>query len=466
MNLYERFWRLIEEKRAAASTPAEELDLQLVAIRPQGDEKSRAAQELSSLVKLGAKGFPPVVASQPSVGVKPFALVFTAAAGALPDFKELFESYVDKNAFVAEVLLLLQAHCDFPYLLFVGSDRFYLFDLATEDILRWGTELEELEGLLLEPLAQRQDIRRCWDELPRKSQIQRAEEFLRWLELWRVAVGARLDSEPRFVQTILQKTVLLFLFDQYFGLSDEDLRLRSNFLAWRKGMRRKKSKASEPFDGVAWLHQASAEVYESYQIDFLVWSERESAFFALMAADARQQFGNFVFELFMLSQAKFSVRVQADAFSSPEARLRMWKFSVTEAMDVRKRLQADDANVYAPIEVDYDESGLGWTLHVVREVLEFWHEKCLQLERDLSDRRRFGVQFDMFQQPDLEQARIPTRADLFQALLPQSVRIYYQDESDRATLEYLLILQIFEFCRTQGIPMQSLENLPQMLVQK
>lgn len=469
MNLFERFWKSVDEKRDADGGMPDALDLSLTVVHPPEGARSEAARDLTRLVKLAPRRHPPVVASQPSVFDRPFCLVYTVGGNALPEFHQLFEHYVDKNAFLAETLLRLRPHCDIPYVLFIGEKSFFLYDVQTEELLRWGTDFGALSELALDPVVARQDLKRLWDEIPRKTFAQRSEEFGRWLDLWKVSIGARMNAEPAFVQTIMQKVILLFLYDVNFGLVDDDLSLRTNFLAQRirgKAGRGKAKLPDEEFDGVAWLHQASEEVRDRYQVDFLGWTQPEGNFFALMGADARKQFSHFVLELFLLSQCKFAVPVQADVFSDPDSRLKLWKFSVTETVNVRKRLQADEVNVYEPISVDLEESGLGWALHVIEETLEFWRERCMNFARELTERRRVGVQFDMFQQPNLEEARVPLPDDVFKTTFSTSVRIYYADSPDRATLEYLVILKVFDYCRQWSLPLQPLDHVGDVFVRK
>lgn len=470
MNLSERFWKTLEEKHEEQGPPPEGFDLLWHVVRPAPGEKSAPAKELGRLARISCRTRPPALLSQPSVDTRPFALIVTAPDKALPTFDTLYEGYLDKNGYLAECLMLVRPHCDVPYALFVGPQHFYLYDLATEDILRWSPRFEELEELIVAPVERRESVREVWDKLARRSRSQRAEEFAHWLDLWRVAIGAHHPeaSSPHLIQAIFQKAILLFVFDLFFGFTDEDLQLRRTFLAMRQ--RRRQSSASDEealtFDSVAWLHQASQELLQNYRIEFLRWSEQECAFFSLMNSEARLNLRQFIFELFLQSQSKFDTAVQAEVFSDPDARLKMWRFSVTETLDVRKRLQADDVNVYAPLEIDLDESGLAWALHVAHEVLDYWREKCEDIERELERHNRVALQFDMFQQPDLASARVPTRADLFRSTLPQSLRVFYSDPVDRTTYEYLLTLQIFDYCRRQGLPLQPLDDIQRIFVPK
>src|SRR5690606_2450558 len=203
-----------------------------------------------------------------------------------------------------------------------------------------------------------------------------------------------------------------------------------------------------------------------YDIDFLQWTSAESNFFALMSADTRLQFSQFVMELFLLSQAKFCSAVQTDVFSDVNSKLKLWKFSVTETLNVRRRLQADDVNVYEPIWIDLDESGIGWALHVITQVLEFWQERCIYFEQQLLERRQLKVQFDMFQQPDLERVRVPVISDIFDQALATSGRVYYAYSGDRMSLEYLVILRLIEFCSESGVPLRPLHKLADMFIEK
>jgi hypothetical protein len=467
MSLINKFWQTLEDKQESLGPPPDGLDAIWRVVKPAPEDRSRPARELSRLARLCMRKRPPALLSQPSVELHPFVMILSAPEHVLPTFEELYEGYLDKNGYLAECLMLLKPHCDVPYALFVGPQHFFLYDLFTEDILRWSGEVQELESLLIAPLEQRENVRAQWDKLARRSRAQRAEEFSHWFDLWRVAIGSRQgdSTAPELVQTILQKAILLFLYDLYFGLEDADLRLRPHFLKLRQ-QRGRDPEAEYPFDGVAWLHQASEELYRRYHIDFLRWTDQESAFFSLMDSAGRTNLQQFIFELFLQSLSKFDVEVQAEVFSDPDARLKMWRFSVTETLDIHKRLPADDVNIYAPLEVDLDDSGLAWTLHVVGEILDYWREKCDRLEQELLTKNRVAVQFDMFQQHDLENVEIPTREGLFRTNLPRSLKVMYSDPLERITLEYLITLKIFDYCRACQIPLQPLDGLQTIFVEK
>jgi hypothetical protein len=270
------------------------------------------------------------------------------------------------------------------------------------------------------------------------------------------------------MQVLMQKVILLFLYDLLMGLQEPELRLRTNFLDNRQAgpLAGGRNVYNLPFDGVAWLHQASSEVLGRYDIEFLEWTSAESNFFALMSADTRQQFSQFVMELFLLSQAKFCAAVQMDVFSDVNSKLKLWKFSVTETLNIRRRLQADDVNVYEPIWIDLEESGIGWALHVIQQVLDFWRERCTYFEQQLTERRQLKLQFDMFQQPDLERIRVPVMSDIFDQTFTTSVRVYYDYPLERMTLEYLIILRVLEFCHETAIPLRPLHKMAEIFVEK
>lgn len=469
MSLCEQFWRTLEQKREELGPAPDGLDADWHLIKPPQGDRSQPAKELGRLARISARSYPPALFKQPSGDPQAFFIVISAPEGALPSFEEIFQSYVDKNPYLAECLLLLRPHCDVPYALFLSSQYFYLYDVVTEDILRSSASFEELRELVLLPLEKRENLRAKWDSLARRTRAQRAEEFAHWFDLWRAAIGAQTGdtTSPELVRSILQKAILLFQYDMLFGFEDPDLQLRRTFLNLRQMMSSRKSKEEPPpFDGVAWLHQASEELIAKYEINFLRWTEEESALISLMNDDARLNLRHFILELFFQSVSKFDVDVQAEAFSDPDARLKMWKFSVTETLDVRKRLHADEINIYAPLVVDLDESGLAWTLHVVGEILDYWHEKCRQIERELAERHRIIVQPDMFQHEDVEKAKIPTREELFRTTLPRSIRIRYSDKVERETLEYLINLKIFDYCAKNSIPLHPLENIHTVFEQK
>ncbi|MGI8907158.1 MAG: hypothetical protein ACR2IE_11785 [Candidatus Sumerlaeaceae bacterium] len=469
MNLYERFWKSIDELRESPNGAPPAVEIQLTPVHPPDGVQSEAAKDLTAIVARAPRRFPPFVATQPNVSTRPFCLIYTVARPELlPQFHELFEHYVDKNAFVAEALLRLRPHCDIPYILFLGDKSFFLYDALLEELLRWGSDYAALEEALVQPLISGDSISKFWDSIQRKTCTQRSEEFGRWLDLWKVGIGARTSATPAFMQLLMQKVVLLFMYDLHFGLQEAELALRENFLDQRPVAKRLRPTQMEPvpFDGVAWLHQASGEVVNLYEIDFLRWTNAESHFFALMGAETRLQFSQFILELFLLSTAKLQSAVQADAFSDANSKLKLWKFSVTETINIRRRLQADDVNVYEPIWIDLEESGIGWALHVIQETLEFWRERCTLFEKQLAEQRQLKVQFDMFQQPDLEHARVPVTSDIFDAAFTTSVRIFYDFPAERATLEYLVILKAFEFCRQWGSPLRPLGQIGEMFIQK
>ncbi|MBX7246984.1 MAG: hypothetical protein K1X53_15915 [Candidatus Sumerlaeaceae bacterium] len=470
MNLFEQFWKAIEDRRGPAAQADIPFDLTLTEFHPPEGVQSEAGRDLTSVVRRAARRFPPVVVSQPRFSPRPFCFVYTTSGSRLPEFHELFENYLDKNAFMAETFLRLRPHCEMTYVLFLSEKTFFLFDAELEELLRWGSDFESLEELFLAPVDAGLDVVNAWGQIPRKTLAQRSEEFCRWIDLWKAALGARTNANPAFMVSLMQKVVLLFLFDLNFGLSEPDLRLRNNFLELRP---KEKAKASvDPmarlagFDGIAWLHEASREVCDLYHLDFLFWTQAESNFFNVMGADTRKLFSQFILELFLVSQCKFATAVQSDAFSDPNSRLKLWKFSVTETLNVRKRIQADDVNVYEPLNIDLDESGVGWTLHVIEETLEFWRERCNEFARQLTERKRVKVQFDMFQTADPEHARIPMPEDIFEMAFSTSLRVFYDFPVQRATLEYLIILKVFEFCRRWNIPLQPLDEVAYMFSPK
>ncbi len=509
MNLFERFWNSINEQ-ADSAAPALASEAVFTAVEPPaGGARSEAGRDLSSVFRRSPRRHAPSLLSQPGHGTKPFCLIYTAAGTELPPFHDLFDQYVDKNGFVAETFLRLKPHHSVPYLLFLGEKCFYLYDARIEELLRWGDEFAALEELLVQPLAAGADVARTWNVMPRKPAAQRSEEFARWLDLWKVALGARTNANPAFMQNLLQKVLFLFLFDRRFGFADPCLSLRTNFMDSRPAAPRKpatrpkagilsapaaeksnirpiESSAEEqkadvsrkaavrppkqcvpvPFDGVAWVHEAAEELSQEYGIVFLQWSQAEDAFFALLSGDARVLFSQFVMELFCLSQGKFDSAVQTDAFSDSSSRMKLWKYAVTETLNVRARLYADEVNVYEPIVVDLEESGLGWSVHVVEQVLEFWRERCAEYKRQLTTRRALPVQFDMFQQADLATARIPLPAEALQTALSTSIRVRYDFPAIRATFEYLILLKVTEFCRRWNLPLVSLGYVNDIFVQK
>lgn len=470
MNLFERFWRTVDERREGLQENAGPFDAVLTAVHPPDGVRSEAARDLTSVVRKAPRRFPPVVVSQPSVSQRPFCLVYTVAGAELPQFHQLFEEYVDKNLFIAETLMRLRPHYELPYILFLGERNFFLYDAALEELLRWGNDYCALEELFLDPLSKSESVVAQWDAIARKPFAQRSDEFGRWLDLWKARIGARTNATPPFMQQLLQKTILLFLFDFHFGLEDQDLRLREAFLEQRNNATKRRGKQAQvvvlPFDGVAWLHEAATEVFLKYRIAFLTWTQAESAFFALMGPESRQYFANFILDLYLLSHCKFEVQVQADVFSDPDSRLKLWKFSVTEVLNIRRRLQADDINVYEPVSIDLEESGIGWALHVVNETLEFWRERCTYFAQQLAERKAVKVQFDMFQQPDLEHARLPMPHNLFESAFPASIKVFYDFPIERVTLEYLIIVRILDFCRENNMPLQPLENIPDIFTVK
>lgn len=429
--------------------------------------QSEAGRDLSAVVRAGMRRFPPYVVSQPQFDARPFCLVYTVAAE-LPQFHELFEQYVDKNAFIAETMLRLKPHCEIPYVLFIGKKSFFLYDSNLEELIRWGNDYGGLDEVFLQPASDGLNLAEIWNKCERKPNSQRAEEFARWLDLWKVGIGARTSATPAFMQVLMQKVILLFLYDLLMGLQEPELRLRTNFLDNRRSglLGGGRNAGIMPFEGVAWLHQASSEVLGRYDIEFLEWTASESNFFALMTADTRHQFSQFVMELFLLSQAKFCSAVQMDVFSDVNSRLKLWKFSVTETLNVRRRLHADDVNVYEPIYIDLEESGIGWALHVIQQVLDFWRERCSYFEQELTERRQLKLQFDMFQQPDLDRIRVPVLGDIFDQTFSTSVRVYYDFPMERLTLEYLIILRVIEFCHDTAIPLRPLHKISDVFIEK
>jgi hypothetical protein len=470
MNLFERFWKTVDEKRDSRDRSAPAFDVEITALCPPKGARSQAATDIGAIVRRAARRYAPSVIAQPAFSPQPFCLIHTLDDNALPQFHELFEQYVDKSALIAETFLRLRPHCDLPYVLFLGDKSFFLYDSAAEELLRWGTDYSALEELFLQPAVLCDDIRKLWDELPRKTFSQRSEEFARWLDLWRTAIGARMNATPAFMQRLTQKILLLYLFDSYFGLDEEGLRLRDNFLSQRPPPPRRQRKRPErhvaPFDGIAWLYEAADEVRRRYYIDFLAPSQAETSFFSLMSAETRDQFSQFILELFLLSTTKFSVPVQADVFCDMNARLKLWKFSVTENLNIKRRLQVDDVNVYEPVMIDLEESGIGWALHVVEETLTFWKDRCAWFAAQLAERKAIKVQFDMFQQPDLENARVPLLENVFETAFASSVRIHYAFPAERTTLEYLVLLKVLEFCRQWNLALQPLHHVDDIFVQK
>jgi hypothetical protein len=472
MNLFERFWQTVEDKRERGCNwqpAATGTDLGLAAMQAPRGVQSEAALDLAAVVRRAPKRYPPVLVTQPQHAPQPVCLICTVRGGRLPEFHELFEQYIDKNGYIAETFLRLKPHCDIPYLLFIGERTFFFYDTAHEELLKWGADFASLEELFLAPFDRGENLLEIWGGIPRKTLAQRSEEFTRWLDLWRAAIGARTNANPNFMTNLMQKVILLFLFDLGFGLEDPDLRLRTNFLDLRAASPKRGTNGVQPppvFDGIAWLHEASGEVRMHFALDFLFWSQAESNFFALMGADARRLFSQFILELFLLSASKYDSAVQADAFSDANSRLKLWKYSVTETLNIRQRLQADEVNVYEPIHVDLEDSGVGWALHIIEQTLDFWRVRCETFARQLSERRRLEVQFDMFQQPDPEHARIPELSDVFATAFATSLRIHYELPALRSTLEYLIILKVFELCRKWNLPLQPLDVLAGAFVRK
>ena len=469
MSLYERFWKSIDERQesAEASSFAGGREFDPVAM-PEA-ARSDADRDLAMLARWAPRRHPPVLFGQPRFSPRPFCLILTVRGARLPAFSELFEQFLDKNGFIAEAFLRLRSHPQIPYVLFVGEKTFFLYDSASEELLRWGGDFGGIDELFIEPFRNDEDIRAKWEAFPRKPVSQRAEEFARWLDLWKTAIGARTSATPSFMVALMQKVILLFLFDLQFGLEDDDLRLRTTFLESRVASTRRSGRPATEgtvFDGVAWLHEASGEVRRRFGLGFLFWSQAEANFFSLMGAEARRMFSQFVVELFLLSSAKFESRVQAEAFCDTGARLKMWRFSVTEPLDIRQQLRADGVNVYEPVTADLEDCGPGWCLHLAREVLRYWHDRCLCFERQLAERCRVDLQFDMFQQPDPDRAEMPREKDSFETAFSTSLRVRYDSPASRSTLEYLIIIGVFECCALWDLPLQPLDSLERVFVKR
>lgn len=469
MNLFERFWKIVDEKREAARTTGSELDLSLTTVHPPSGVQNEAARDLTSIVRRAPRRHPPMVVSQPAKSQRPFCLIYTVAGDELPQFQQMFETYLDKNEFMTETFLRLRPHCELPYVLFIGQTHFYLYDTAAEELLRWGTEIGALQELLIAPLSAGADVKQAWDAIARKELTQRAEELARWLDLWRARIGARTSATPAFMLNVLQKAMLLFLYDWHFGLQDDDLVLRAAFLEQREAARARKGSALSrrmPFDGVAWMHQASEEVCRKLHIDFLFWTQAEANFFALINADTRRHFSDFIMEILQLSHAKLISPVQADVFCTPDAKLKYWKYAVTESVSVKRSLAADEVNVYQPINIDLEASGVAWALHVVDQTLEYWRERCEALTRQLTQQKSLGLQFDLFVESDLDREGVPCIEDVPDTTFGRSIRVHYDFPIERATLEYLVLLRTFELCKEWHIALKPLDCIAEMFVHK
>ena len=56
--------------------------------------------------------------------------------------------------------------------------------------------------------------------------------------------------------------------------------------------------------------------------------------------------------------------------------------------------------------------------------------------------------------------------DIFETAFSTSIRVIYENPADRATLEYLMILKVFEFSREWNLPLQPLDNIADAFVRK
>ena len=144
MNLFERFWQHIDEIRNERRGDIEPFPVELNPVHAPDGVQSEAGRDLSAIVRRGVRRFPPYVVSQPQFETRPFCLIYTVTAELL-QFHELFEQYVDKNAFIAESLLRLKPHCEIPYILFIGKKSFFLYDSGLEELIRWGNDCDGLQ---------------------------------------------------------------------------------------------------------------------------------------------------------------------------------------------------------------------------------------------------------------------------------------------------------------------------------
>lgn len=448
---------------------AAELRVLLTTFHAPGGVRNEAARDIGVVVRRSPKRYPPAILTPPGPGHQALSLIYTAHARDLPDFHDLFEQYVDKNGFIAETFVRLRPHWQIPYILFLSERGFFLYDFEQEELVRWGDSENAIEDLLLGPLARGEDLRAHWAALPRKTNLQRAEEFGRWLDLWKAAIGSRTNAVPQFMHSLTQKVLLIFLFEQWYGLGEIDLNLRRTFLEQRKRAKRKGDEASEtdaPFDGIAWFHEAANRMREILELESLSWNDDERPFFALLGDEIRRQFSQFLLELFLLSRSKFAAAVQTDVFCDPEDRLRLWKYAVTETLDIPRRLPADDVNVYQPIVVDIDEAGAAWALYVAERILIYWRERCQQLQQLLRERKTLRLQFDMFQQADVNEVRLPRMEDVFDLTFRNSLRVRYQFPSDRETAEFLMVLKALELSREWNLPQRPLRALEETFERK
>ncbi|MCX7020351.1 MAG: hypothetical protein WCK47_02720 [bacterium] len=471
MNLYDQFWQALDARRDLTTGDEEGgFEIKVTPVQPPPGMVNKAARDLAKLSRGAPRGHPPVLVSQTGVNDRPFCVIRTVSSNELPDFQTLFEAYLDKNAFIAETLLRLKRHFDISYVLFIGTKSFFLYDALLDELLRWGDDFSLIEELFFAPIAESRGIGEEWAQIPRKSLSQQSEEFSRWMELWHATLGARTNATPQFMTGILQKAVILFRFDELFGLKDADMRLAPIFLGNCQASRKRGSGNGSSFhgdfDGVAWLHQASDEVRNKHDLPFLAWTRAESSFFSLLGSEARRQFSKFILDLFLLSCSKFSVDTQADVFSDTDSRLKLWKYSVTEKVDIRKQIQADEINVYEPVTINLEESGIGWALCTTQRTLEFWYQRCCEFAHRMTERRRVELQYDMLIRPDADTALVPMPADAVELALSSSLKVLYEYPGMKIALEYLLILLVFEFCRQRSLPLPRLGSIEGLFAQK
>jgi hypothetical protein len=467
MNLANDFWERIQDLLDMEKRDNSAL-LAVTKVRAPDASESDAARDLAALVKLCAKSRPPALLSQPHLSQRPICLVMTVSAADFPNFGELFEQYLDKNALVAEAMLRLKPHLDVPYLLVVSSPGFLLYCTDDEHVIRQGQKFEGLEEMLFAPISAGTSLDAQWNAITRKSTSQNAEEFGRWIDLWKAAIGSHSNTPPAVLQGLLQKVTLLFVYDTWFGFGDEELGLRSVFLGLASTMMSGDSSGdtAELFDGVAWIHEGSQLLAQHLNSDFVRWSAEENSFFAMMSSQTRRLFSQLVMEFFLLSSTKYSTQSQAETFGDANSRLKMWKHSVTDTTNIARELQADEINVYEPMRIDLDECGTTWALHLVRRMFDFWRDRCLNFEREMLERRNIKLQFDMFQKPDQLPAHVPSENDVFELTFRSSIRLSYSHPATRSTMEYLLLLLSIDYAREHELRAPQLSHVANVFRQK
>lgn len=316
-----------------------------------------------------------------------------AVPSALPDPAESFRHFEDIAPLHRALLRTLREQALAVHSLIVLDGRgAHLLDAENEDLLLAAPTREETEGRLLPLLDVQAAARGSLVSYPRKSVRQRARELADWTRLWTTRFGGRLDLSRSLADRFFQWLHLARLAEY----------------------RPAGPHPAEPFDRRSAPHSQAAarrlveERFRALHERWFLLQEGPLRAMLDIASEAARtgELEACLQSYALLSRAKFSSEVFAEAFADEELRLLSWRHSLTGEADEVAAASGEGSYSDAPfrgeVPVALDACGTIVLLRVFDRLVDRVHRAALDRASASERGERPGMQLDLLSGPPQE----------------------------------------------------------------